>query len=137
MRENFAFEFIRIYFQVKDFWIYGNLTRNIRDLTRFGKTRHLGTNRFNERKRIGKISQSVEHINCIWLQVKDFWFYGNLTGNIRDLTRFGKTRRLGTNWFNERKRIGKISQSVECINSFASDYRYSCPCGHLIWHKVI
>ena len=30
---------------------------------------------------------------CIWIhsiyfQVKDFWFYGNLTGNIRDLTGF-------------------------------------------------
>ena len=52
-------------FPGKGFWFYGNLTGNIRDLTRFGKTRHLGTNRFNEKKRIGKISQSVEYINCI------------------------------------------------------------------------
>ena len=33
--------------------------------------------------------------NCIWIHSnifpgKGFWFYENLTGNIRDLTRFGK-----------------------------------------------
>ena len=35
--EKITFGLIRLYFQVKDFWFYENLTGNIRDLTRFGK----------------------------------------------------------------------------------------------------
>ena len=46
----------------------------------------------------------------------DFWFYGNLTGNICYLTRFGKPDIFGNKPVQQRKKDRKLSEPVDYIN---------------------
>ena len=46
----------------------------------------------------------------------DFWFYGNLTGNIRYLTRFGKPDIFGNKPVQQTKKDRKLSEPVDYIN---------------------
>ena len=48
---------------------------------------------------------------------KGFWFYGNLTGNIRDLTRFGKPDIFGNKLVQRRKKDRKLPEPVKLHQS--------------------
>ena len=88
MGENYIWIHSNI-FPGKGFWFYENLTGNIRDLTRFGKPDIFG-NKPVQRKKNRQIIRIYRIHQLHLIPGKGFWFYENLTGNIRDLTRFGK-----------------------------------------------
>jgi hypothetical protein len=57
---------------------------------------------------------------------KGFWFYENLTGNIRDLTRFGKPDIWGNKPVQQKDT--PANYQILSNSSIASNCRYSCPC---------
>ena len=80
--KNCAFGIIPIYFQVTDFWFYGNLTGNIRYLTRFGKPDIFGNKPVQQRKKDRKLSEPVHYINQLQFQVQlPLWTSPNKLGS--------------------------------------------------------
>ena len=89
---------------------------------RFGKPDIFG-NKPVQRKKNRQIIR-IRRIHQLHLiPGKGFWFYENLTGNIRDLTRFGKPDIFG-NKPAQRENLPANYQNT----SIASNSGYSCPC---------
>ena len=69
-------------FPGKRFWFYGNLTRNIRDLTGFGGPDIFGNEPARQRKKNRQMLEPVEFINRIWFQVQlPLWTSPNRPGS--------------------------------------------------------
>ena len=126
MGENYIWIHSNI-FPGKGFWFYENLTGNIRDLTRFGKPDIFG-NKPVQRKKNRQIIRICRIHQLHLIPGKGFWFYENLTGNIRDLTRFGKPDIWGNKPVQQKDT--PANYQILSNSSIASNCRYSCPFEH-------
>ena len=85
----------------------------------------VGTNRSNRRK-TRQIPRFYRIHQLHLIAGKGFWFYENLTGNIRDLTGFGKPDICGNKPVQQKEK--PANYQILSDSSIASNYRYSCPC---------
>jgi hypothetical protein len=85
----------------------------------------VGTNRSNRRKN-RQITRFYRIHQLHLITGKGFWFYENLTGNIRDLTGFGKPDICGNEPVQQKEK--PANYQILSDSSIASNYRYSCPC---------
>ena len=88
---------------------------NLHNLTRFGKPDIFG-NKLVQRKKNRQIIRICRIHQLHLIPGKGFWFYGNLTGNIRHLMRFGKPDIFGNKPVQRRKKDRKLSEPVDYIN---------------------
>ena len=80
------------------------------------QTRHFWEQTGPAKKKGSKIIRTCRLHQPPLISGKGFWFYGNLTGNIRYLTRFGKPDIFGNKLVRRRKKDRKLSEPVDYTN---------------------